>query len=80
MKAYLVRDVGPRVFLRDRQERGDLAAVGRQSFRADFRRVAFCDAVEDQGEAVAGVFVDLLAAVRVVVVKSCFGAEGFDEL
>ena len=80
MKAYLVRNVSPRVFLRDRQERGDLAAVGRQSCCADLAGVSFGNAVEDQCEAVAGVFVDLLAAVRVVVIESRFGAEGFDEL
>ena len=45
--AYLVRDVGPRVFLGNGQESGNLAAVGGQGCHANLRRIAFCDAVED---------------------------------
>jgi hypothetical protein len=61
--AYLVRDIGPRVFLRHGEESGDLASVGRQGCCADFRRVSFGDAVEDQAETVACVLVHFLAAI-----------------
>lgn len=50
-----------------------------ECIRADLRCGGIGDAVPGVAEFVFGVFVDLLAAFRVVVVEDFFGAEGFVE-
>jgi hypothetical protein len=68
MKADLVLDVDT-VVLRSKQIR-NLSTLRGNRLRADLRRVAFGNTVEDTRELVVRVLADLLRALRVIVVES----------
>ena len=57
----------------------DRASLGRDGLGADLGRVALGNAVKDLRQLVAGIFADLLRAVRVVVVESLGGTKSLDE-
>jgi hypothetical protein len=68
MKADLVLNIRP-LMLRSKQIR-NLTTLRGNRLRADLRRVAFRNTIEDTRELVVRVLADLLRALRVIVVES----------
>jgi hypothetical protein len=77
MKADLILNISP-LMLRSKQVR-NLTTLRGNRLRADLRRVAFGNTVEDSRELVVRVLADLLRALRVVVVESLRGTKSLDE-
>ena len=75
--AHLVLNISP-LMLGIKQIR-HRTSLGPNSLRADLRRLALGNAVEDLGQLVASVLANLLRALRVVVVESLRGTERLDE-
>jgi hypothetical protein len=77
MEADLVLDVGA-VVLRSKQVR-NLTTLRRNRLRADLRRVAFGNTIEDARELVVRVLADLLRAFWIIVVESFHGTKSLHE-
>jgi hypothetical protein len=64
----------------DHEQIRDLSAFGGNCLRADLRRLALGNTVEDFREFVVCVLADFLRALGVIVVEGLGGAERFDKI